>query len=84
MGYHIRQINSGVLGKVSKITEEYEEFMDAIDQGNPVLALIELSDLLGAIESYTDLNYRITLNDLILMKERTQSAFTDGSRKSKK
>jgi hypothetical protein len=81
MGYHINKINKGILGFPSKIQEEYEEFIDANRQGNRVMELIELSDLLGAIESYTIDRYRIDLNDLIKMTRATQSAFDDGSRK---
>ncbi len=59
MGYHNTEIEKGVLGQVSKITEEYKEFMDAVEQDNSIMELIELSDLLGAIESYTEYFYNI-------------------------
>ena len=80
MGYHQKQIKKGVLGTVSKITEEYEEFMDGVSQNNPVLMLVELTDLLGAIEQFTVKNYNINLQDLVKMKDCTESAFLDGSR----
>lgn len=80
MGYHIRKIERGVFGGVSKIREEYEEFCDAVEQSNPVMKLIELSDLIGAIEAYVEKRHNITLEDLIRMKNATKSAFEDGTR----
>ena len=44
-GYHLREIKRGVFGEVSKITEEYEEFLESLEQKNPVMALVELSEL---------------------------------------
>ena len=84
MTYHKRKIERGVYGGDSKIREEYEEFQDALDQSNPVMALVELSDLIGAIEGYTVANYNITLADLLEMKNATQRAFESGHRKSRK
>jgi len=51
-GYHIKFINKGVLGHFSKITEEFNEFIDAHEQGSFVMELIELSDLIGAAISF--------------------------------
>ena len=83
MGYHINKIEKGVMGDVSKIREEFEEFMDAVDQGEKIMQLIELSDLIGAIEAYTlkMTGGNITLDHLLSMKDLTKSAFEDGSRK---
>ena len=82
MGYHLSEIPKGVYGEVSKITEEYLEFLDAHQQSK-VMELVELSDLLGAIEAYITKEYKgtVSLNDLIKMKDLTKSAFEDGSRK---
>ena len=80
MGYHINKIKRGKYGEFSKIREEFEEFQDAYNQGSPVMELVELSDLLGAIESYTLNHYDIELEDLMKMTRSTQSAFKDGSR----
>ena len=44
------------------------------------MELVELSDLLGAIESYTKKHYNISLDDLIKMKDITQRAFINGRR----
>ncbi len=82
MSYHIKHIEKGKLGEVSKILEEFEEFFDAVEQRNKLLQLCELADLIGAIELYVA-KFNISLEDLIHMKNLTQSAFKDGSRKQK-
>jgi len=82
MGYHKRKIKKGKYGKASKIREEYQEFRDALEQKNKVMALVELSDLIGAIEKYLENKFPgISINDLLVMTRATKSAFRDGSRK---
>lgn len=81
MGYHKNKIQKGELGHFTKIREEYQEFEDAYQQNSPILELIELSDLIGAIEAYAINNYDIYLEDLIQMMESTKSAFIEGERK---
>ncbi len=81
MGYHSYKIKKGKLGEASKIREEHEEFLDALNLNNPVMALVELCDLIGAIEAYTIKNHNITLDELLVMTRATQSAFKDGSSK---
>lgn len=82
MSYHLTEIEKGVLGTSSKIREEYEELVDAETQGIKIMALVELSDLVGAIEAYLKTNYPgITLVDLAKMSAATSRAFADGSRK---
>lgn len=83
MTYHIKKIERGVYGGDSKIREEYEEFQDALDQCNPIMALVELADLIGAIEGYTLANYNITLAEVLEMHYATQRAFKSGHRKAK-
>jgi len=80
MSYHLREIPRGTFGSHSKITEEYHEFMDAVEQQSPVLQLVELSDLIGAIEAYAEGTWNITLLELIMMKNATKRAFTSGVR----
>lgn len=80
-GYHIRNIEKGTLGEISKIYEEVEEIKDAEEQDVSVMLLVELSDLLGAIEAYLNKNHpSITLEDLLKMKNVTQRAFENGGR----
>lgn len=80
MGYHINKITKGILGEFSKITEEYLELQDAIQQNHPLMALCECADLIGAIELYAA-NYNVSLDDLIKMKKSNKGAFLDGTRK---
>lgn len=79
-GYHINKIEKGVLGHASKIREEYEEFLDAVAQGAKLMELMELADLLGAIEAYAA-KYNVTLYDLNQMKDLNKRAFESGHRK---
>jgi hypothetical protein len=80
-GYHLRKIERGTFGKASKIREEVEEFLDAHEQGVAIMELVELSDLIGAIEGYLAANFpEITLFDLMKMKDVTKRAFVSGRR----
>lgn len=80
-GYHLALIPKGKLGEASKILEEMAEFKDACAQHCNVMAIQELSDVIGAIEAYVGKYYNLTLSDLILMKEITKRAFESGHRK---
>lgn len=82
MGYHIAEIKKGKFGEISKIQEELDELNDAMDQKAKLMALIELSDLYGAMEGFLK-NYfpTITMDDVIKMSDLTKKAFLDGSRK---
>ena len=82
-GYHKTEIPKGKLGESSKIDEEYLEFKDALLQNNPVMALCELSDLIGAIEAYA-IRYNVRLEDIIEMKNATQRAFNCRDRHDRK
>jgi hypothetical protein len=72
MGYHKSKIIKGTLGEFSKIEEEFLEFKDACEQNIPILQLVELSDMIGAIEFY--------IKKYNLSSELTKSAFQDGRR----
>lgn len=80
-GYHLTEIPKGTLGDMSKIEEEFAEFKDAMSQDNRIMALQELSDLIGAIEAFTLSKHNVTLSDLIQMKNATKRAFESGHRK---
>lgn len=82
MGYHKTEIPRGEFGEFSKIKEEFLEAQDALEQNNHVMLLVELSDLLGAIEAYVG-KFKLTLDDLIVMKNVTKQAFNDGTRTSR-
>lgn len=80
-GYHIKDIKKGVIGELSKVYEEVEEIKDAEDQGIDIMLLVELSDLVGAIQLYLEKHHpSITLEDLIKMSNVTQRAFNSGAR----
>lgn len=81
MGYHKTKITKGKYGESSKIKEEIEELQDAERQNNKIMALVELSDIVGAIHGYLQRQYpNITMQDLVIMSNATRSAFMDGTR----
>jgi hypothetical protein len=81
MGYHTTLIEKGEIGEFSKIREEFEELRDAESQECKVLAICELTDLIGAIEEYAMTQYNLTLADLKQFSDMTKSAFKEGKRK---
>lgn len=81
MGYHKKEILKGEVGEFSKIREEIEELFDAADQNNNILIICELTDLIGAIEAFTDRKFNLKLEDLKSFSDLTKSAFQDGKRK---
>ena len=81
IGYHKAKINRGVFGEDSKIYEEIDEFADALDQDAKIMALGELSDVIGAIEGWLENNHpSITIDDLVAMSKITRRAFESGKR----
>ena len=81
MGYHKMKIQKGVFGDSSKILEEVMELIDSENQGAKIMALNELSDLVGAIRGYLNKHHpAISFEDLIKMADITKSAFDDGER----
>jgi len=82
-GYHVAEITRGEYGELSKVLEEAEELKDAMEQGQKLMCLIELSDMLGAIEGYLEKHYagKITMTDLFNMSNATRNAFESGYRK---
>lgn len=80
MGYHKKHIEKGINGEFSKIREEYEELRDAETQEDKILIICELSDLIGAIESYAFTYYNLSLEDLKKFSDKTKEAFKEGKR----
>ena len=81
-GYHVTDIPRGEIGHSSKILEEVLELMDAERQGCRVMALVELADLIGAVEAYLKHHAAgMTLDDLRAMSAITRRAFENGFRK---
>ena len=63
MGFHNRTITKGEYGQLSKIREELEEAEDAQDQGIDLIVILELADILGAVQGVAS-RYGITLDQL--------------------
>lgn len=64
-GYHLQDIERGVFGEFSKIREEAAEVADAESQGVRLMALVEMSDLYGAIQGYLERHHpTVTVADL--------------------
>lgn len=82
-GYHLSAIPKGTLGDWSKVEEEFAECADAITQKNKVMTLVEISDLLGALDAYVRKQHKetLTLSDVLKMTEATKRAFLNGDRK---
>lgn len=81
-GYHKKTIQKGILGEFSKIKEELEELEDALDQNNQIMALVELSDLYGAISMFLEKYHpSISMEDVKEMHLATKRSFLLGHRK---
>jgi phosphoribosyl-ATP pyrophosphohydrolase len=61
--FHKKDIPKGTYGELSKIMEELHEAMDAEEQGQELMLIIELSDMLGAIKGVAD-RYGVSLEQL--------------------
>lgn len=84
IGYHKAKITRGVFGEDTKIFEEIDEFADALDQGVQIMALVELSDLIGAIEGWLAKHHpTVTLADLAAMAAVTRRVFENGHRENR-
>lgn len=82
IGYHITNIDRGIYGHLSKIYEEVEELKDSENQNNKIMILLELSDIIGAIDGYLEHHHNsISLEDLITMSKTTKRVFENGYRK---
>ncbi len=82
MGYHLDNIPKGVLGELSKVQEELWEAEDANRQGARIMLLVELSDMVGAIEAVLSREFPgFSLYDLIKMASLTKRSFLSGERK---
>lgn len=72
--FHISEYKKGDYKTFDKIIEEYEEILDARKQNNKIMEIIELSDLIGAIEGYIENEFNLTLNDLILFSNKVKES----------
>lgn len=76
-----KQISKGKIGEFSKIQEEFEELKDAIEQGDRVLTICELTDLIGAIEFYASNNFNLALSDLKAFSDKRKQTFLNETNK---
>lgn len=80
-GYHLREIEKQPYGSIEKIQEEVQELFDAVEQDCRVMQLVELSDIIGAVEGVLETEFPdMTLQDLIRMSNITKRAFRSGGR----
>lgn len=81
-GYHAVKFPKGTPGEADKILEETAEFLDAHLRGKKIMALVELSDLVGAIEAYLEREYgdKVVLADILAMSSLTRQSFRVGER----
>lgn len=62
--FHKKDIKKGVYGELSKIEEELQEAYDAQEQGQDLMLLIELADMVGAIEGVAKTKFGFSLEQL--------------------
>lgn len=62
--FHTTPIKRGIYGELSKIQEELDEAIDAEAQNQELMLLIELSDMIGAIEGVSK-KYGFTIEQLL-------------------
>lgn len=82
-GYHLAssEICSGELGEISQIQEELDELADAMRQDCRIMALLELSDILGAMELFLEKHFPdFSIDDIRTMQQITRRAFQNGAR----
>ena len=78
-GYHKINIMKHSYASPFKLVEESLEFVDAIAQGNRIMASVELSDLFGAIKRQASL-LNLTIEDLDKMSSTTERVFENKRR----
>jgi len=81
MSYHKIKICKHDVKSPFKLQEEFFEYLDAVANKNPIMAVQELSDLYGCLENEIS-KYGMSVEDLKKMSELTKSVFKSGLRKS--
>ena len=81
MAYHRNEIQKGTIGEFSKIKEEFQELEDGYMQDDKILQIVELTDLIGAIEEFSINKFGLNVNDLVKFSNKTKEAFREGKRK---
>lgn len=57
----------GKAGTITKVSEEYEELMDAHSQEKPLFCIIESADIINALGQFTFWQYRVPLIFVVLL-----------------
>jgi len=70
--FHTKPIEKGEYGELSKIQEELDEAFDAQEQKDDLMLLIELADIIGAVEGVAKGKYGFTIEQLLTFA-RTRS-----------
>lgn len=83
MAYHKREIKKGEIGEFSKVQEEFIELLDAYEQEDKVMQICELTDLVGAIQLFSEKQFNLTLEDLIKYSNKTQESFKEQKKNNK-
>lgn len=79
--WHTIDIPKGTLGQLSKIKEELDEAYDAEDQGQILMLMFELSDIIGACGLVAE-RYGFSLDHLVkFSKKRSEVARAEVSEK---
>lgn len=76
-----KQILKGKIGEFSKIQEEFEELKDAAEQGDRVLTICELTDLVGAIDFYASNYFNLKIEDLKIFSDKRVASFSNETNK---
>lgn len=77
MKWHVNDIEKGVYGELSKIREELEEAEDALNNGNTLMMLIELSDIIGAVEGIAE-KYNLSITELKTFSDKVKEFKKEG------
>lgn len=73
MAYHLRHIEKGTLGEWSKVEEELEEFLEALEQNASIMAVLELSDMYGALNLFCLEHYKLTFESIFKNEYKSYS-----------
>ena len=82
--WHKRKIIRGVYGELSKIQEELEEAQDAEEQNLDVMLLIELSDIIGAVEGVSMKKFNMSAEQLLAFARRRSEIIISEQKQKKK